>query len=391
MKKRSVLFGAHRPIEGAVPLRSTALLDATSAAFVCQDRCIELASTPGVIHLSDKLSAALLTILEWTTVYDLEVHDLALDSVNVSPDRLTTAYAGLITPTQLPIGALLGASQGVERIRDFVNEQRHRPRDYPLRVHDDEKFDHTPYATTQSWPTPRDELIVSAGGDMEKCYFDGCFENGVRLKIANSNDGAERALFYAELSDILGKPILLSDGKQRWLKTIQRRVIGDIHSVITSSVDGKAKQALQARFPDTDARSLNTEFDYPPLAEMIMRRARERRVSLVEAAREIREAPGAVAYRTLIAQLYSYAKLGRSWESNLSSILGEISMACKKWFEKEDKDAKALKIQVAKIPKLGWLFELIGLPQISVKLPFHEREEAYLSFIFDWYRLKVAI
>jgi hypothetical protein len=334
-------------------------------------------------------------MLEWAVVYDLQAHDLALESLGVSASRLTQTYGTLIKPTQIPMEVLTEASERVNTVREQVNEQRHELSSSPLIPWTDRKIEHAPFVISQAWPYPYENLdTIEVHGERgvyrmasaEKVYFDNCVEKGLTRVIGRSNDDAERALFYAELSDGLSIPVLISDGKQKWLQEINRRIWTDINSVIKKMVDEEAKKVILSRIGESGILSPIDDIQYPPLAEMIVRLAQSKSWSLVDAAKKIRESPEAVAYRNLLAQLYSDARMGRAGQDKLSITLSEIQHSFSDWYERTDKSGTPVKLQLGKIPKIGWLFELIGLGQITINLPFRVPDKPYLSFIFNWYR-----
>jgi hypothetical protein len=185
---------------------------------------------------------------------------------------------------------------------------------------------------------------------------------------------------------MLNTPVLLSDGKQRWLQVVRHRSLTDLQALISKVTEVEAKHVIVSRVRDADILPDIVDIQDTPLAERIVRRARERQCSLVDAAQEIKVLPEAVAYRSLLAQLYSYAKLGRAGQDKLTALIGEIEREFYEWYRKEGKTVTPVKLQLAKIPRIGWLFELIGLAEIPIRLPKHQRENPYLSFIFDWYR-----
>jgi hypothetical protein len=123
----------------------------------------------------------------------------------------------------------------------------------------------------------------------------------------------------------------------------------------------------------------------PPLVDLIIRRAFERKISLEQSIIEVRNMEGAQQFRDLLAQVQELMMLGdQAAMLKVQKILAPLVKAATTWSTAADpKVGWMWQARAGKLPWIGALLEALGIeaPALPVKL----RHRSYVQFVSEWY------
>lgn len=202
-------------------------------------------------------------------------------------------------------------------------------------------------------------------------------------EYASTNNKAARALFYLETAREFGLPAYLTAGKRKWLDAFNEQIPSD-------SGHGRVVEVVRQELPELAAM---------PIAELVLRHARAKGVTVCEAAMEIRNSAEARSYRSLLGQLSRLCLqggLGNALQAN--KLLLEIKAVATDW--KKQSDTRAGVEYKARTLRLGWLGKLVtavptvplsetaaavleAMPDITIHDPILNRRD-YLVFMSRW-------
>jgi hypothetical protein len=154
----------------------------------------------------------------------------------------------------------------------------------------------------------------------------------------------------------------------------------DAFSVVSNAVDSTMQKA-QPQAADANEVRLQT----PPLVDLIIRRAFERKVSLEESIIEVRNMQGAQQFRDLLAQVQQLMMLGdRAAMLKVQRLIAPLIKAANTWSQAADpKVGWMWQARVSKLPWIGAFLEAVGVevPALPVRL----RHRSYVQFVSEWY------
>ena len=226
------------------------------------------------------------------------------------------------------------------------------------------------FNVTQLPPSVNEEAASNAGryGEWLKNSDDPVFARGARHGIPDldielkdrfysklsgylgvSSNSPERALFYLEVSKLLGLPLLIHPRKAEYL------------SHIGESIAVQRKRAYSQLVDDVKGE-LGYEEEHlpiPPIADLLVRIAMEKSCPLVEAARVARDDKTLRSLRNLIRQL-SDPRKGRIYrEESIRNKAKSIATRLK-WQVYPGGRISSRRINLARIQDIGPLLSIIG-------------------------------
>jgi hypothetical protein len=219
-------------------------------------------------------------------------------------------------------------------------------------------------------------------GDL-KSYADqvsrGCYS--LSGGIADSNRSVPRVIFYLELSRQTGLQMFLSYPKRHLLTKLHKLLWQDAFSIVSQTVDSTVKKRL-AVSADTEDQRLQT----PPVIDLVIRRALDRKISLEQSIIEVRQLDGAQEFRDLLAKVQRLLMLADGASMlKVNHLLAPLIRAARTWSTAADSNVSALlHAKFSKLPWIGQLLEALCLSEVIVpmKVPYR----SYLQFVSEWYK-----
>ena len=210
--------------------------------------------------------------------------------------------------------------------------------------------------------------------DFDLCLKDN-FYGRFNGRLGVSSNTWSRAVFYLEVSHILGVPLFLHPCKSRFLADIGQAF-------------EKSSAVVYYMFVDQVRREMSYEehdFFIPPIADEIVRVARSERMSLVEAAKEIRDRPEIVDFREFISQLWKIG-LERGNVAQGVNLKGDARKIARKIESKWGLDGRISrrKINFAELPPIGPFLKAINYhPEFYVP-DFVLYERPFIALFSRW-------
>jgi hypothetical protein len=198
--------------------------------------------------------------------------------------------------------------------------------------------------------------------------------------IADSNQSVPRAIFYLELSRHLGLQMFLSYEKRNLLRDLKKLLWQDAFTVVSKNIDSVMKKS--ARFADeTSDLSVQT----PPLIDLIIRRAFDRKISLEKSIIEVRNLEGAHQFRDLLAKVQQLLMIGDAAAAlDVRKLLTPLLKAAETWSTAADPRVRWMwQAKVSKLPWVGAFLEALGIE--APALPIKFRNRSYIQFVSEWY------
>ena len=205
--------------------------------------------------------------------------------------------------------------------------------------------------------------------------------------VTDSNNSPVRALFYLELADRAGIPLLLSPQKDKCVTTYREKLRKFAHELVVAKVETQFQSKLDEQIKSLFARTWSVSL--PPVSRMILRRAREELRPLLDVAKEIRDSTEARSFRKYLAELNK--TLASGYEAGLLNVqakLNKLESLVDGWFETGDINQgvtyKRRKFNIGEIPTIGWIAKMAGIGSFSVNDPILNPNRVY-RFISQWY------
>ena len=131
---------------------------------------------------------------------------------------------------------------------------------------------------------------------------------------------------------------------------------------------------------------ISLDLSIPPVAELVVNYAKQRRCSLHTATLEVRESKNAVEFREWCAKLASLK--GRSSFGEQQEMVGKLKDICETWKRsvREEVKYKTRKLAIEAIPYLGGILKAIGVHEVKLKGPVSMPREPYFLFLNDLLR-----
>lgn len=229
---------------------------------------------------------------------------------------------------------------------------------------------------------------------LEKRYHDEMFRKYPVPAFADSDVSFPRTLFYIELSHIAGVSLFLSPGKRGLLQKIAEDVRADALTVVQNIPDRRIRSAVERELGPTGTSS--GPFFIPPLPAYICKFASQEQISVLEAVRTIHGSDEAKSFRSWLHRLESAMLSGdRSDALKSAAMVEEIDDVAKKWATNWDAKCgikyERRTAELSKLPRFGWIFELLGVGKLKITDPILTSPPHYLAFIAKWYDADVKL
>jgi hypothetical protein len=198
--------------------------------------------------------------------------------------------------------------------------------------------------------------------------------NHINAHLGVSGNNAARALFYLELSRLANLPLMLHPEKAAYLKVISKGVEDGVASIYGGLVDG-VRGALKLE---------KSTIPIPPIADEILRTARLKRCSLLEAATDVRASQEMIALRSIVWELASIPRLGQRirYEHEIAVRSKEIADSIQSRAVAGTRISRR-EIDLAGIPAIGMVFKILGGGKITVPdLVLHE--QPHIALFSRW-------
>lgn len=325
---------------------------------------------PGPLASQDPSFRSCLDILARSVAYDaLIVDELALESIRqfgASPDRLQQLSA--IKSTVVPREVYQQSHDQVWAYLRWLRSHRAGP-------------------TLESWLTSNDWFDHA-----EKEIHDRLFKRSASDSIADSNESVARLVFYLELSRLSGLPVLLSRWKSKFLRYMSDRTLRDAQSVVenvlgslpTRELTWELSSVLQSEYAH------DFEFECPPIAEMIVRTAYSKQISVLDATMRVRESKSAVAFRRWLHPIQiSLMRGDRASRADALRELNRVRQIVDQWIGDADESLGVTHVRrtasLQAIPVVGWVVRLGGVGAVELKDKILDPPQRYLQFIASWF------
>jgi hypothetical protein len=179
----------------------------------------------------------------------------------------------------------------------------------------------------------------------------------IKCDLGVSGNVPARALFYLELSRLLDGPLLLHPRKSIYLQKVSQAIADGVAVIYESMID-KLRDALQLK---------EFTIPIPPIADEILRTARQEKCSLLEAATAIHGSKEMVSLRAVVWELRAFAS-GRQrirYEREIALRIKEIADAIESRAVAGTRISRRA-VNLAEVPAIGALFKVFGGGTITV-------------------------
>jgi len=185
-----------------------------------------------------------------------------------------------------------------------------------------------------------------------------------------------RAHFYVELARALELYLSPHPERAEYIKRIAPHPLSLQESIVL-----EADEALQSPF-------LKVVVDIPPVAELVVRTSRKRRLDLAGAVLEVRESKNARRFRKWCAKMSAKLGEGRAGLAAAQRIERELKEVCSTWRADVEEGVryKRRQLDLGVIPCLGKVLTFFGMQKLTIKDPIIRAEKPYLLFLNDLYR-----
>lgn len=222
------------------------------------------------------------------------------------------------------------------------------------------------------------------GFGVEKVYgerLDDFYDNASFLR--HSHLGVERTLVYYETAAAVGVPLVLHPERYNEALAINRACCDAYDSV---------REVLQKTFDEPVRRQLESlglshDIVVPPLVYRLVELAGKENISILDAARRVKESANATAFREWLATIQlslSQGTMGGKVEA--LRMLKELERVASIWAEELDVKSgvtyKRRELRLSWIPRIGGLLDLMD--KKTVRDPILNRK-GYLMFISWWF------
>lgn len=130
---------------------------------------------------------------------------------------------------------------------------------------------------------------------------------------------------------------------------------------------------------------ISAELHIPPVAELVLRRAKKRNIPLVDATLELRESRNACEFRKWCHQFSSLRNEGLAGEAEQTRLMGQLETVCKIWREDvgEEVNYRSRKLNLEVIPIMGSVLKALNLHEVlDVQMPVLEVTPKFSYFLF---------
>lgn len=206
---------------------------------------------------------------------------------------------------------------------------------------------------------------------------------GRAAHLARSNLGVERTLFYYEAAGMIGAPVLLHPDRcyeGQAIKGACQDAFDAVKKVISRSFEEPVRSQLETL-------GLSHNIPLPPLAFRLVRLAGERSLSIVEAAKAIKESSEARAFRRWLNEVQQSLTEGTmDAKLHVLRLLRELERVASSWADELDVahevSYRRRRIELSKVPRIGAILML--LDGASIRDPILN-QKGYLTFVSSWY------
>jgi hypothetical protein len=202
--------------------------------------------------------------------------------------------------------------------------------------------------------------------------------------LARSHLGVERTLFYYEAAGMIGAPVLLHPDRSYEAQAINgacQDAFDAVKKVVSRSFEEPVRSQLYTL-------GFSHDLPLPPLAFRLVRLAGERSLSIVEAAKTIKESSEARAFRRWLSEVQECLKEGTmDAKLRVLRLFQELERVASSWTDELDVthgiSYRKRRIELSKVPRIGAILML--LDGVSIRDPILN-QKGYLTFVSSWYR-----
>lgn len=201
--------------------------------------------------------------------------------------------------------------------------------------------------------------------------------------LARSHFNVERTLVYYETAATAGIPLILHPNRYWEAEAISSACVCAYESV---------KKVLRETFEESirsqlDSLGVSYDIELPPLVSRVVEFAGKENISIVEAAKQIKQSASAVAFRKWLAEIQmNLADNSKGGKIAALKMLQELKSVAKVWVAELDTKAevsyKKRELRLSMVPRIGGLLQL--LENRNFKDPIIN-QKGYLTFISWWF------
>jgi len=195
-----------------------------------------------------------------------------------------------------------------------------------------------------------------------------------------------RAHFYLELARELGVPLSANPDFSNYFEVLLTKFKGSLLKGKPEEIVAFFEAQVSKAAIDESKGLISLDLSIPPVAELVVNYAKQRRCSLHTATLEVRESKNAVEFREWCAKLASLK--GRSSFGEQQEMVGKLKDICETWKRsvREEVKYKTRKLAIEAIPYLGGILKAIGVHEVKLKGPVSMPREPYFLFLNDLLR-----
>jgi hypothetical protein len=217
------------------------------------------------------------------------------------------------------------------------------------------------------------------GEILEDFYGDA----GYRASLASSNFGVERTLVYYETAAAAGIPLLLHPDRYKEVESIDSACCDAYKSV---------KELLRTTFEEPIRSQLEClghtyKVPLPPLVSKLIEIAGAEGLSILEAAKEMKDSKDARAFWKWLGEIQGHLAQGTiGGKVEALKMLDELRRVASDWTKYLDPTVgvthKRRQLTLSWVPRIGALLDLLDKPTIRDSIL---NRKGYLSFVSSWF------
>lgn len=203
---------------------------------------------------------------------------------------------------------------------------------------------------------------------------DGAMSDVSAKLFGDSSNQPLRALFYHELSQCSGLPLVLHPAKQKVLAELNREILGNIadaYARLTGAVgDELAEYEL--------------DLNMPPLAFTLLTESLESDVPLLDVAVNMKQDPEIKSLRNLLSDLHRAAQHGRlHYQKQIKAVARKIAARLEERSEYSMPFLTSKTLYLSEIPAISTVLKLFGMGNVTIPdLTLYEKP--YVTLFDKW-------
>lgn len=202
-----------------------------------------------------------------------------------------------------------------------------------------------------------------------------------------------RSCYYFELGQQAKVALFLSPTKTKLLRQMEKNAQDSLTVLLKRLKKEKSKSSEELNEYRSFGQSNTITLDEPPILEMIIKNAIDKKISPFQSALEIRESKNAKAFRRIIAELQSDMNDGSFGAARAKKRIDEWMVTVNEWLKtgsNENLSVVKRKLNLETIPYgIGSLLNIVGMASLEIPDPIllPSNEQRFLAFIAEWVKL----